>query len=363
MEPTMSSKRLFWILSGIGFVLTMIWCGFLGEGSLRAASLTFVVCSASFACGSLFGFLFTIFGDELEPFGKIRDAAIALASGITGLGIAKAKDIGKLIGSIPVLVGDPNRNASFAILLVLTYVISGFYFMYLMRKLALNPALADAKRAVDRLQISSNVTIIYTRITEKLSPSLLLGREFIEDIEELQDDETKALRVDLLSDDVDNFLKACEDDAAKGIQIQPDNVALAARFYHYRIYFTQEGTDARRAVQEKAVEWITRVLIRDPTNPEFQMKLADVFGMRGRYDEAISILGTLGARRWFPTVYSAMARVLSPFYRWSRIGCDKALSRVSQAISRRVKRSVQCFVRLCATLRRGTPQSWGRKAY
>jgi tetratricopeptide (TPR) repeat protein len=293
MQYSISSKRVFWILSGVALLFTVAWCAFLGASNLRAASLAFVVCSASFACGSLFGFLFTIFGDELEPFGKIRDAAIALASGITGLGIAKAKDIGSLIGSIPVLTDDPTRNPSFAILLVLTYVISGFYFMYLMRNLALNPALADAKRAMDRLHNSSNVSVIAARITEKLSPTVLLGREYVEEIEELESDDAKALRADIASEQVELFLKACEADATGDKSIQPENVALAARLHYYRVYFAKKGTDVRRTQEQRAIEWANRVLNRDPTNPEFRMKLADVFLLRGRYDEAAAIIERL----------------------------------------------------------------------
>jgi tetratricopeptide (TPR) repeat protein len=33
--------------------------------------------------------------------------------------------------------------------------------------------------------------------------------------------------------------------------------------------------------------------MRDPTNPDFQIKLADLLGMRGRYDEAVSIIERL----------------------------------------------------------------------
>jgi tetratricopeptide (TPR) repeat protein len=293
MRSSISSKRFFWILSGVGYVFTFAWCAFLGAGNLRAFSLVFVLCSASFASGSLFGFLFTIFGDELEPFGKIRDAAIALASGITGLGIAEAKNIGALIGSIPVLTGDPTRNSSFAILLVLTYVIAGFYFMYLMRSLTLNPALADAKRAMDRQHNSSNVSVIAARITEKLSPTVLLGREYIDEIEELESDDQKALRADILSEQVELFLKACEADAMGDKSIQPENVALAARLHYYRVYFEKKGTDARRTQELKSIEWTNRVLNRDPTNPEFRMKLADVFLLLGRYDEAVLIIERL----------------------------------------------------------------------
>jgi tetratricopeptide (TPR) repeat protein len=237
--------------------------------------------------------MFTIFGDEQEPFGKIRDAMIALASGLTGIGIAKAKEFGSLLGSVQILNQDAERNSALSILLALTYFIAGFFAMYFSRKLALNPALAEAKSTMDRLQISRDVSVVATRISEKLSQSLLLGRDFIAEVEALEPEEEKRLRDDLYATDVNQFLTECENDAKNGLLSQPQNVAMAARLHYYRVYFEKEGTDARDVQEKTAIEWIQRALMRDPTNPDFQIKLADVFAMQGGYDEAASILDRL----------------------------------------------------------------------
>jgi hypothetical protein len=207
--------------------------------------LAFAACSAPFATGCVLGFIFTIFGDEQEPFGKIRDATIALASGLTGVGIAKAKDFGELLGRIHIFNSSSGDISQFSILLVITYFFAGFFFMYFFRKLALNPALAEAGGAIDRLKISGQVSTVATRLTGRLSQSLLLGREIIEDIGDLDPEEADTLRKDLFADDVNQFLSACEEDSRGILQMQPENVAMAARLHYYRVYFEKEDTHAR----------------------------------------------------------------------------------------------------------------------
>jgi hypothetical protein len=81
-------RRIFWGTSILAVVLTLGWCYLLGAGNIEKTSLALTVCSASFAVGSLLGFLFTILGEELEPLGKIRDAMIALVGGIAGIGLS-----------------------------------------------------------------------------------------------------------------------------------------------------------------------------------------------------------------------------------------------------------------------------------
>jgi tetratricopeptide (TPR) repeat protein len=163
--------------------------------------------------------------------------------------------------------------------------------MYFARKLSLNPALAEAGKAVDRIQISAKVSVIATRITEKLPQSLLLGREYIED--ELKPGEFEGIHKELSTDDVNQFLKACEEDIQGGVRIEPGNVAMAAQIHYYRVYFEKEGTEARDAQERKALDWINRALMFDPLNPDFQMKLADVYNAQGRYVEAVSMIERL----------------------------------------------------------------------
>lgn len=58
---------VFWVISVAALIITAIWCHALGQGNLERSSLAFALCAASFAAGSIFGFVFTIFGDEQEP--------------------------------------------------------------------------------------------------------------------------------------------------------------------------------------------------------------------------------------------------------------------------------------------------------
>jgi hypothetical protein len=282
---------VFWIISVLGLVATIWWSVSVGAGNLETAGLALALCSASFAVGSVVGFMFTIFGDEQEPLGKIRDAMIALASGIAGAGIANAKQFGNLLGSIHIFNAASVESSSFSILIAISYFVAGFFFMYFARKLSLNPALAEAGKAVDRIQISAKVSVIATRITEKLPQSLLLGREYIED--ELKPGEFEGIRKELSTDDVNQFLKACEEDIQSGVRVEPGNVAMAAQIHYYRVYFEKEGTEARDAQERKALDWINRGLMFDPLNPDFQMKLADVYNAQGRYVEAVSMIERL----------------------------------------------------------------------
>ena len=295
MEPKKYSVWgvLFWILSTIGLFATVWWCHAIGAGSIERSSLAFALCAASFGAGSILGFVFTIFGDEKEPFGKIRDAIIALASGITGVGLAKANDVGALLGSVHIFATDRDQTSSFSILIVIAYVVVGFFFMYFFRKLALNPALAEAGSAMERLTVSSHVSMITTNLPNTLPASLLLGRDAIEDVEDLDQEEAERLRRDLFSEDVSRFLEECESNARKFGVMQPESVAMAARLHYYRTYFEKEDTDQRNAQERVAVDWAHRALMLDPTNPDLQIKLADLLQMQGAYDEAASLVERL----------------------------------------------------------------------
>jgi hypothetical protein len=117
---------VFWIISVLGLGATIWWSISVGAGNLETAGLALALCSASFAVGSVVGFMFTIFGDEQEPLGKIRDAMIALASGIAGAGIANAKQFGNLLRSIHIFNGASVESPSFSVLIAIAYFVTGF---------------------------------------------------------------------------------------------------------------------------------------------------------------------------------------------------------------------------------------------
>ena len=75
--------------------------------------------------------------------------------------------------------------------------------------------------------------------------------------------------------------------------MQPENVALVARIQYYRVYFEKAGTDERIQQEATALDWVYRALMRDPQNPELQIKLADLLALEERYGEAVAIMEKL----------------------------------------------------------------------
>jgi tetratricopeptide (TPR) repeat protein len=293
MKEEAFEKGFFGWVSFAAFVVTLAWCWFLGAGNMERMSLAVATFSASFAGGSVIGFVFTIFGEELEPFGKIRDAMIALASGLAGVTIANLRLLKGLIGGIQLFSDRSDRSSWFAVLFVATYFVGGFYFMYLMRKLVVNPALAKSRIEMERIQLSGKASIVAAEVEKTLRPSLLLGRDYIgEDVLGDGGKQADELRSELYSSAVEQFLASCDDDVAAGSPISPDSVAKAAVLHYYRIYLVKDK-EARARQEDKAIEWITRAVLRDPLDPALQIKLADIYGMQERYDEAVSILNRL----------------------------------------------------------------------
>jgi tetratricopeptide (TPR) repeat protein len=218
---------------------------------------------------------------------------LAVASGITGAGLAKASEIGRTIGEFRIFPAPASASSWFSVFTVATYSICGFYFMYFARVVVINPRLAKGKRALDEVKISSNVSVIAININEKLPQSLLLGRMFIEEVDELDTADAESISSGLFSEDVNLFLDACEKDASSSAPLAPAITSMAARLHYYRVYFKRKDTMERQEQETKAVDWVTRALMRDPTEPDLQIKLADLFALSERYEEAASIIEKL----------------------------------------------------------------------
>ena len=292
MKERTSGELLFWGFSTLAAIASLVWCLVLGAWNAERVSLILATVSASFAIGSLVGFVFSIFGDEVEPFGKLRDAFIALASGIAGLSIAKVNEIGSKIGEISLFGHNSQQGEWFSALFVATYTIGGFYFMYLLRKLILNPALANARVVLERIQTSGRIGKVAIDLAKKLPQSVLLGRRAIPEDEDDWEEEEKQLRSELTSSIVESFLSGCEKVLISGSDMTPDDFSKAAILHYYRSYFAEDEISRKKQIQ-KAIDWINLALNRDPLNLEFQIKLADIYGLQNRYDEAVSIFERL----------------------------------------------------------------------
>jgi len=290
MDEANFEKQLFWGASICLAILSLIWCLFLGALDIQRSSIAIALFLSAFATGSLVGFIFTIFGDEIEPLGKIRNSMIAVTSGVAGLSIAKAAQLGGLIGRVQVFQSQTDQAAWFSVMVVTIYVIAGFYFMYLLRKIVLNPMLAKSQKEIERFQISGTVSAVTIEIEKAVPQSFLLGREYIADTVEGGGPQAAELERKLFSETVKTFLKSCEDDLQAGSQLGKEVIERAGMLYYYQSYFTKEDREARI---EKAIEWVSRALARDPINIDFSVKLGDLYWMQERHDETVAIFERL----------------------------------------------------------------------
>lgn len=279
-----------YVASAIFITFSFIWAFCIGFKDPERISLALVTLACSFAVGSLIGFVFTIFGDEIESLGKARDSMIALVSGFAGVGVAKTAELGGLLGRIQLFPRQNEAGAWFSVLFVATYTIAGFYAMYFFRKLALNPALAEAhERLEHKTKLSNRASQVLIEIEKKLPKSIIYGRDAIEDLDEKTDG---TLKEDLIADDVDEFLSICDQEVEKG-SLSIDLVNKASVLHYYRIRCHPPDSKKREGEAEKAIEWLTRATMIDPLDPEPQLKLAEVYAMLDEDETCVSILEKL----------------------------------------------------------------------
>ncbi len=298
MTAVMSKRKslnpiVSYIILFSSVVCTIAWSILIGLGSIERTSLVLITCSTAFALGTLIGFVFTVFGDEMNTFGKMRDSFIALASGVAGLSIAKTAELGGLLGSIQLFQQKSEAGAWFTVLFVTTYGISGFYFMYFAREFTLNPALAEARKKLERKnELISRVSEVAAEMAKKVPIRVLSGRESIDEPEGDGDEATKKLKAALYTDEVNEFLSICEDEISKG-SLPIDFINKAWALHYYRIRFNKKDSPQRLEQEEKAVEWITRIIMIDPLDPLPQIKLAEVYGLLDRDEECVFLLERL----------------------------------------------------------------------
>lgn len=281
------------VAAGVFIVLSVIWAFSIGSRDPERISLALVTITCSFGMGSLIGFVFTIFGEEIESLGKARDSVVAVVSGFAGLGVGKTAEIGGLLGRIQLFPRHDEASSWFSVLFVTTYVISGFYAMYFVRKLTLNPALAEAHQRLERTtNLVNRASEVLIEIEKKIPKNILSGREAIEDIDTLATRKDATLRDDLLGTEVSDFLTQCEEDVAKG-SLSIDLVNKAAVLHYYRVRCFPQDSGLREKEAQKAIDWLTRATMIDPHDPEPQLKLAEVYGLLDDDDTCIAILEKL----------------------------------------------------------------------
>lgn len=248
--------------------------------------LTLGLTMASFAIGSVAGFLFSSYGEETATIGKIRDWLIG---GITGVTIVKASSIQGLLEKFA--AGTTNQEFAMTVADAVTFAVLGFFFMFFQRELIINVLLAQRRAERSRLDGTQQAELAITQTLQVLPPNLLSG---VEDVDELLDGtKPEAERIEKLidSDDVTKFLEGADEEAASGRTLGWDIVSMAAHLNYYRTY-TAKGDDKEEQA-ERARQWLLRALMINPHHVDFTAKYADILAMQKQYNSAVKVLEEL----------------------------------------------------------------------
>jgi hypothetical protein len=274
-----------WVVIGL---LSLCWWKFESNFARQRFALAVSLSMASFAVGSIIGFLFSSHSEEADTIGKIRDWFIG---GIATLTIAKAAQIK---ATITTFAADPGPNG-FALALggTVAYAALGFAFMYFLREIYLNPQLAERRRERGIIEGTRSVDHVVKNSSAKLPPSILSNGPDVSDISNPEKKEAACkLKPDFYSPDVDAFLDQVMTDVEQGCNVNWDDVAKVANIHYYRTYF--EKKEAKPAQARLALEWIQRVLLFNPHNIDMITKSADMLTVATcDYAGAVSILERL----------------------------------------------------------------------
>lgn len=277
----------FWLLALL-FSLAAWW--FASRGSRDRLVLIAALALASFAVGSIVGFLFTSYGEESSTIGKVRDWLLA---GVTGLSFSQVIDkdsaLKRTLASF--VVGNGQNEYGLVIGVAVVYVALGFFFMFLQRELILNLLLARTRAERGRMEGTQQAGIVMQRFLLTLPASILSGVDDVDEIVQFKKGEAEKLRELLYSEDVQAFIGKADEAARTGVSLDWDVVSKVANLQYYRTYF--EKDDKKHAQAETAYSWISRALIINPLHVDLTVKCADLLGIMAREDEAVAILERL----------------------------------------------------------------------
>ncbi|HEV7674693.1 MAG TPA: tetratricopeptide repeat protein [Candidatus Angelobacter sp.] len=281
-------SNIYWLML---FVLSVFWWIIAGGSDQPKSILLAAVSLAAFMIGTMAGFLFTSFGDELATFGKIRDWVIA---GITGATVAELAEQGGVVRTILLKFVPTQRPGEFGLVIsmAVVYFSLGFFFMFLQRELLLNVLLAKSRAERGRLDGTVQAGLAIQKILQKLPPSLLTGIDSVDAV--LEPKEAEELRTLLECDDVTLFLNQAEQALKDGHSLDWDTVSKVAYIYYYKVYCASE-TEKKDFLQY-ANQWIQRALILNPMHVDLLIKYADLEMIGEDYATAVAMLEQLAAR-------------------------------------------------------------------
>ncbi len=176
--------------------------------------------------GVLFGFVFTAFGEELTTIGKVRDWLIG---GITGVALSQLMDNGGFIKRILLHFVEPRSSATEAAVVFGTataYFGGGFLFMFFKRELVINKLLAKSRLERDQLSGTADAGVTIRRLQTRVPQHVLSG--FLEIDLVLNKEAIAALRDELYSDTISDFVSQAEEALSKNVGLDWDIVSKVA---------------------------------------------------------------------------------------------------------------------------------------
>lgn len=187
-----------WTIAG---VLSVIWWAVCGQGSVQRGILLACLSLSSFMIGSLVGFLFSSYGEEVGTLGKIRDWLIGAVTALTVLKVDSLKTL------IAIFAGNSaGYEYAYALGNAILFAGLGFYFMYFYREIILNVLLAQSRAQRGKLEGSQEAGHVVRSFQLRLPASVLTGIEDIDEVQDMDKEETEQLKRTLYSDDVESFL-------------------------------------------------------------------------------------------------------------------------------------------------------------
>jgi tetratricopeptide (TPR) repeat protein len=292
------SNATFWLWVIAIVFAAGYWCRFMAHGDSEKLGLMLALVASSFAIGTIFGFLFSSYGEEQSTIGKIRDWLIG---GITGLGLAEAIEQGGSIKKVLQKFQFESGDKGFALDVgtAIAFITLGFFFMYFQRELIFNVSLAAKRAERGRIDGTQNAGIVIQRTLSILPASMLTGVDDIDEIAEVDPDETARLREILYSSEVEEFLQHASAAVRDGGPLDWDVISKVAYIQYYRTYFEKEKKPGQIKL---ALEWLLRALTVNPLHADLTVKYADILIGNKEYQEAAAILERLSFRPESPAL-------------------------------------------------------------
>ena len=287
----------WWI---VGVIASIYWWHVAGDNRADQSISIVALSVSSFVLGLLFGFVFTTFGEELSTIGKVRDWLIG---GVTGIAVSQIIDNGGFVKRLLLKFVEPQTPATeFAIICgtATVYFGGGFLFMFFQRELVINKLLAKSRSERDQLSGTIDAGLTIRRLQIRVPLSILSGVSEIDSV--LDKDALLALRKELYSDMITEFLKQADDAMTKGVGLDWDTVSKVANIYYYRASFDKVADSSDDCNIKKAMLWITRALTINPLHADLTMKYAATLTFDKQYRAAVVELQRLKDRADAPSL-------------------------------------------------------------